>query len=444
MLLFALLPLRALADDVVVFGDSWAEGSADELEDALHDHGRLSVDPRGVGGTTAEYWADSSPSTLPDAVSANPDARWVWLSIGGNDLFQHYYAGNGAQNAADYDTHLRLMLDGLFAVHPDIKVVSFGYDFVNFEQSEECILTAWTYFGTSITTGTVNQYFLDQIGGTLAAVDADYPNFTYVDSVWGTLQAAGDVPGAPNVLLPSPSKYMSDCIHPTSEGYSLIHEAFVEDYWGLPEPGATIDGPTDVCVGDPATFTGTTPDAQVRTWTLDGVAAGSDPTLAFTALADVTVGLRADSGAWTAEDSVELHVWAIPAPTITGPAEVEVGAAATYRVESVAGETLVWTAPGATVIDDAGDTLVVRWDDRGDYLVRVEVGTPGDCAGAAELAIVAAAVGDTGDTNEAADTGESSDTGGSDPGCGCGGGGVSGSTLAWAAALVGLARRRRR
>ena len=349
----------AFAAEIVVFGDSWAEGGADELEDAVHDLGLrdLDVDPQGIGGTTAEYWA-SLPDALPAAVAANPDARWVWLSIGGNDLFAHYYAGNGANNAADYDTHLRVMLDALFAADPDVKVVMFGYDFVNFEQSEECILTAWTYFGTSITTGLVNQYFLDDIGGTLEAVDADYDRFTYIDSAWGAMQEAGGVPGASNTLLPSPAEYMSDCIHPTSEGYGIVHAAWVDEYWGVDEPTIAIEGEATVCVGDPRTLTATSSGSV--TWSIDGVSVGTGSSLSVPTdtAGTYAVTARADAGAWDASDTLSVTVWQAPAPTIDGPEDVAIGSAATFEVSLADGETATWSAPGGTVVDDTGEVLV--------------------------------------------------------------------------------------
>ncbi|MDP2308899.1 MAG: SGNH/GDSL hydrolase family protein [Pseudomonadota bacterium] len=440
----------AFGAEVVVFGDSWAEGAADELEEVLHDRGYsdIDVDPRGVGGTTAEYWAGTAPTALPDAVAANPDARWVWLSIGGNDLFAHYLAGNGANNAADFDTNLRRMLDALFAAHPDVKVVSFGYDFVNFEQSQECILTAWTYFGTSITTGQVNQYFLDQIGGTLAGIAADYPNFTYTDTVWGALQEAGGVSGAPNVYLPSPSSYMSDCIHPTSAGYTLVHEAWVDTYWGLDAPTVSLAGPTDVCVGDALTLTAATSNAERVAWTVDGVPSGAGDTLVLPTETpgERAVTVRAHAGAWDAEDAATVTVWAAPAAAIDGPDAAVAGAAATFQVALEEGEEAAWSAPGGTVIEAAGGALVVRWDGPGDYVVSVAVTSPGGCAAEAQVAVaVTRAEGEdtAADTDEPSgdDTGTRADDG---EGCGCGavhpGASVAGALLAGLA----LARRRRR
>ncbi len=247
MLLTLLVGLLAPASaaDVIVFGDSWAAGSPTALQQALRGQGfnDVFVDARGVGGTTAAYWATEEPDALHEAVSANPDARWVWLSITGNDVFHHYANGNGAMSAADNEAHLRMMFDGLFAVHPDIKVVLFGYDFVNFEQSVDCILTAFQIFGTDVTTRKVNEIFLAEVGAVQARVAADYPQVTYIPDVWGTLQAAAGVPNAPDVNLPSPKRYYADCIHPTAEGYRKIHDVLVAAYWGDPSSAAWVDDP---------------------------------------------------------------------------------------------------------------------------------------------------------------------------------------------------------
>ncbi|MEL6345087.1 MAG: SGNH/GDSL hydrolase family protein, partial [Myxococcota bacterium] len=253
MLLWGMGLSLAIADDVVVFGDSWAQGSGEDLGRVLDEHSTgLTVDNRGVGGTTAGFWA-TQPNALPDAVTENPDARWVWLSIGGNDIFAHHAAGEGANAGERVNTDIRIMLDALFSRHPDIRVVIFGYDFVNFEQSTDCITQAFLLFGPT-TTPAVNQIFLDQIGAIQQAIADDYPNVTYVP-LWGTLQAADGVPGAPNVLLPSPKNYFADCIHPTHEGYRIIHRALYDRYWGQPAPTAIIEGPAQVCVGDDVQWT---------------------------------------------------------------------------------------------------------------------------------------------------------------------------------------------
>ena len=312
----------ANAAELIVFGDSWAEGAADELEDALRPW-NVDVDPRGAGGTTADYWANTAPTALPDAIAANPDARWIWLSIGGNDLFASHYAGSGSQTAALNDANIRAMLDGALAQDPDIKVVMFGYDFLNFEQSTECIASAWLYFGTTITTWQVNTWFLEQVGDVQHDIAADYPGVTYVDSIWGTLQEAGGTWGAPNLYLPSPSRYMSDCIHPNSEGYSIIMDELAEAWWGMDEPVAALGGPAELCLGETARFESRSQSAERLRWELDGADLGDGDSVAFTpeAAGSLGVSLEAHNGPWDDLATLTLTVTdcSTPADEDTAP-----------------------------------------------------------------------------------------------------------------------------
>ncbi len=306
-----LLLSPVFADDILVFGDSWADGSADELQAVLDWNGTgLTVEGYGIGGTTADQYANQYPTAIPDVIDTHPEARWVWLSMGGNDLFANYYAGLGAENAARYDADFRTVLAQVYDTRPDLRVVSFGYDFVNFEQSNECILTAWTYFGSDTSTALINGYFLADIHETLLGIDPDHARYTYVDSVWGTLQQAGGVPGAPNPDRPSPAEYLADCIHPTSQGYGLIHSALYEAYWGLPAPVAAIDGPESVCTGETETWTDLSTGAAEVFWSLDGTDIGSSASveLTFEALGSATLALLAAAGAWEDEASLPIEV----------------------------------------------------------------------------------------------------------------------------------------
>lgn len=304
-----LLVASAFGADVLVFGDSWAEGSADELQDALDRHG-LTVAPYGIGGTTADQYANVYPTAIPTVVATHPEARWVWLSLGGNDLFTNYAAGNGAANASLYDANFRTVLDQIVSVRPDIRVVSFGYDFVNFEQSTDCIATAWAYFGTGTLTPTINGYFLADIGNTLLGIDPGRFRYTYVDQVWGTLQAAGGMATAPDANYPSPSHYMADCIHPTGEGYRLVHDVLVDAYWGVAAPTPAIAGPTTVCVGDQATWTDSSVGTTDTLWSLDGVESslGTSLVRTFEVEGAHVVALTAAAGAWEATASIDVVV----------------------------------------------------------------------------------------------------------------------------------------
>lgn len=46
-------------------------------------HG-LTVDNVAVSGTTAEDWAIDK-NALKEVIDRNPDAKYVWLTVGGND-----------------------------------------------------------------------------------------------------------------------------------------------------------------------------------------------------------------------------------------------------------------------------------------------------------------------------------------------------------------------
>ena len=73
----------SLAKDIVVFGDSWGTEGAYEFNLMATNHS-LTVDNHAVAGSTAQGWA-RTPNKLRDWVLANKDAKYVWITIGGND-----------------------------------------------------------------------------------------------------------------------------------------------------------------------------------------------------------------------------------------------------------------------------------------------------------------------------------------------------------------------
>ncbi|MCA9772424.1 MAG: SGNH/GDSL hydrolase family protein, partial [Myxococcales bacterium] len=110
---FAAAP-AAHAARVVVFGDSWANQGWDEFAQVFVDRGHpeMTVAEYAVGGTTAEGWA-AQPDALPNAVAENPDAAYVWLSIGGNDIKAHLKDGRFRSLRRDNRDNIRIMLDAL-------------------------------------------------------------------------------------------------------------------------------------------------------------------------------------------------------------------------------------------------------------------------------------------------------------------------------------------
>ncbi|MCB9681678.1 MAG: SGNH/GDSL hydrolase family protein [Alphaproteobacteria bacterium] len=348
LLALATLSATATAAEVVVFGDSWAEGGGDELEDALHAAGyRYDVANYGVGGTTAESWNATAPDALSLAVAANPDARWVWLSILGNDTFGHHAARNGNAAAADNERELRAMLDRLHRDAPDVQVVSFAYDFVNFEQSVDCLITASLYFPAMVDAGTlstlnVNQTFDRDIAQVQARVAADHPRYAAYTQ-WGTLQRDA---GAASVdwSLPSPASRMSDCIHPTSHGYRVLHDGLVHLYWDVAEPTAQLSGaPTGpVCAGTTVSLGDRSLGAEARLWWVDGDEVGSDVDLdVLVPRGSLPVRLRTYAGAW--HDDVDLTLEGVdpPAATASGGGSVCVGDGLTLHAGGA--DTVAWS-----------------------------------------------------------------------------------------------------
>jgi hypothetical protein len=127
---------------VVVFGDSWATGARTAFVDMFANHGAdVTVDNRGVGGTFAQTWA-LTPNALRDAVTANPDATHVWLSLGGNDGIARL--GIGQRPIEDIVEvtvgFLKMSLDPLFAMHPHIQLVVFGYEIIDLGPGLVCAI----------------------------------------------------------------------------------------------------------------------------------------------------------------------------------------------------------------------------------------------------------------------------------------------------------------
>jgi len=95
-------------------------------------HG-LTVDNVAVSGTSAADWA-KDPYAMANAVRKNPDCKYVWLTIGGNDAVPHFIdkdPWNETKPVMLADT--KVFLDIFFDEFPNIKVVHFGYEVLNWE-----------------------------------------------------------------------------------------------------------------------------------------------------------------------------------------------------------------------------------------------------------------------------------------------------------------------
>ncbi|MBM4369422.1 MAG: hypothetical protein FJ102_24630, partial [Deltaproteobacteria bacterium] len=109
---------------------------------------------------------------------------------------------------------------------------------------------------------------------------------------------------------PSPSRYMSDCIHPTSEGYGIIHRALVDAYWGATRPVAAISGPETLCLGEVGTWDDASASSSEGRWLLDGSDAGGDDSINVLGNVELTFTLArvAGNGAWEDETSLTVTV----------------------------------------------------------------------------------------------------------------------------------------
>ena len=133
---------------VLVFGDSWGVFGWPYLQDMLTDHDTgLTVKNYAIGGTTSTFWA-RKPNILNNYVNDNPDAEYIWLSIGGNDVIDfmpnctlHYPIDKCVEKLVPIVTNNTIsFLTPVFTNHPNIKLVQFGYDILNLAMNAFCKL----------------------------------------------------------------------------------------------------------------------------------------------------------------------------------------------------------------------------------------------------------------------------------------------------------------
>jgi len=217
----------------VIFGDSWGTEGAYAFNQMASKH-NLTVDNHAVAGSTAQQWA-LVPNKLTDWVKGNADAKYVWITIGGNDAAEMLQEGeNVTYISQKVSGWIQKFVDPLFAALPKIKVVAFGYDIL-FWDYFECILPANQIFhrcgkhGEGNFTACANDLFYN-IQWLWESLSKQYEakgfSLTAPD-LRGTFQVAGKVPGAavgaPNINYFSPNQYTDPtkfCLHATDEGFS--------------------------------------------------------------------------------------------------------------------------------------------------------------------------------------------------------------------------------
>jgi len=235
------------------FGDSWTHGNSIGLAEQLRRHGHQNVEivTKDYWGQTAEYFA-ANPELLTRAVEKyQPD--FVLMSMGGNDFKNIYWRKKQYVTPwtalSQIEGNIRSVLDALYKNHPQVKVVTYGYDFPG-SISEVVSGTFWSSSPRELSSSTKFLLFLYntfgirfinysamQLGTTLQKVSKDYSkkghSFTYVP-LWGTLQKAAtptDKKFTYDLAMPSPSEFMNDPIHANREGFMLLMGQLYESYF---------------------------------------------------------------------------------------------------------------------------------------------------------------------------------------------------------------------
>lgn len=113
--------------NVLIMGDSWAEnaGNAETLQDQAPKGVTIKVKNIGIGGTTTSYWADphNLNTQLDNLGTFVPD--FVWLSLGGNDVFQNQCATDQFYDGVR--DSLQGIVNGLTTRYSGVQILQTGY-----------------------------------------------------------------------------------------------------------------------------------------------------------------------------------------------------------------------------------------------------------------------------------------------------------------------------
>jgi len=158
----------------------------------------LTVKDYAVAGSTAQEWA-RTPDKLTKWVQDNPDCKYVWVTIGGNDAQPMLARGDSIDEITSKVLGwTQEFYEPLFKAVPDIKVVQFGYDIL-FWDYFECVITADETFhrcgkhGDANFTFCANDLFFNlQFQYTDKLADM-YPQVTS-PNLLGSFQSVNDIP----------------------------------------------------------------------------------------------------------------------------------------------------------------------------------------------------------------------------------------------------------
>jgi len=228
----------ASAADIIVFGDSWGTFGRNQFRARAAADG-LTVDNRAVGGTTANFWARPAFSnSLRDAGRDNADAKFVWLTIGGNDAIPKMAAQVPVEEIISTVVNDTLtFIDPLLNENPNIVIVGFGYEQLDWT-SRQCASLAqdifWECPGNPVDpvcANTVQFALQDAVDRTAAA----RPGRFFSVNLYGSMQVAAGVSGAsvgsPVLTEYASAEYMNDCIHLNGAGYEVVFDALWDEFF---------------------------------------------------------------------------------------------------------------------------------------------------------------------------------------------------------------------
>ena len=255
---------------VISLGDSWANQWCEDMQWVLLLHGvPATVHNYGIYGSTSTLWA--APGAMLEVQAfllTHPEVEYAVVSLGGNDLLDGYLLGGyGDTLFPIVDECIRIVIDQLLDVRPDLYISLNGYDFPNFEHTLECISLGQLYLGGN--TYTQNTLF-SRLTEIAADIAGDYEQVYHTDLL-GTLQEAGGMPFTPNFWRPSPAEFFPDgeCIHPR-DGYWHLMQRLYDGFFDpllnqTPTDDDTIDDDTvdDDVADDDVTDDDTSDDDDV-------------------------------------------------------------------------------------------------------------------------------------------------------------------------------------
>lgn len=244
-------PLRA--SQVLVFGDSWAEGIVPALRSVFANHGYadVTVEETEFWGLAARLSSAEGLEYIAEELGQRPDIDIVHLSIGHNDVhcvlvndqctfnWNPAMAGTAAEDEildtiiADTET----IVDHIQSIRPEVKIFIQSYDYMrprdNIPQrgtptENNAVHTKWADRAAELAARKPKLTFLNLMGLMQSTYGFDGITHTPYDPT--TPIPAGD-PSLPDPTLPSPSDAFRDITHLTSQGAQVFAKGQYEGFY---------------------------------------------------------------------------------------------------------------------------------------------------------------------------------------------------------------------